>query len=134
LLPSNCGFDVAGGWSPYFAERFAGQPLKSVALRIPGPPGSPPWFERKGEFVATASGVEGSFYSLPALAKAIPNVARLNQELSAQKQSNTRAEQVNQRMEAEIRDLREGLEIVEEKARSELGMVKPNEIFVQVVK
>ena len=64
----------------------------------------------------------------------IPNVARLGQELSAQMQSNARADQINQRMEAEIRDLREGLEIVEEKARSELGMVKPNEIFVQVVK
>ena len=64
----------------------------------------------------------------------IPNVARLGQELSAQMQSNARADQINQRMEAEIRDLREGLEIVEEKARSELGMVKPNEIFVHVVK
>ena len=64
----------------------------------------------------------------------VPNVARLNEELSAQRQGNARAEQINQGMEAEIRDLREGLEIVEEKARSELGMVKPNEIFVQVVK
>jgi cell division protein FtsB len=64
----------------------------------------------------------------------IPNVARLGQGLSAQMQSNARADQINQRMEAEIRDLREGLEIVEEKARSELGMVKSNEIFVQVVK
>lgn len=60
LLPSNCGFDVAGGWSPFFAERFAGQPLKSVAIRIPGPCESAPVFDRKGEFVATASGVEGS--------------------------------------------------------------------------
>lgn len=68
LLPSNCGFDVAGGWSPYFAERFAGQPLKSVAIRIPGPPGSPSWFDRKGEFVATAGGVEGSLvYAASAL-------------------------------------------------------------------
>jgi cell division protein FtsB len=32
---------------------------------------------------------------------------------------------------SEIKDLQEGLEMVEEKARSELGMVKPNEIFVQ---
>ena len=68
LLPSNCGFDVAGGWSPYFAERFAGQPLKSVAIRIPGAPNSPPLFDRKGEFVATASGVEGSLvYAASAL-------------------------------------------------------------------
>jgi cell division protein FtsB len=64
----------------------------------------------------------------------IPNVARLSEELAAQRRSNARADQVNQRMEAEIRDLREGLEIVEEKARAELGMVRPNEIFVQLVK
>lgn len=64
----------------------------------------------------------------------VPNVARLNEELVAQKRSNEQAEQANGRMEAEIRDLREGLEMVEEKARSELGMVKPNEIFVQVTK
>ena len=68
LLPSNCGFDVAGGWSPYFAERFAGQPLKSVAIRIPGVADAPPVFDRKGEFVATASGVEGSLvYAASAL-------------------------------------------------------------------
>ena len=64
----------------------------------------------------------------------VPNVAKLNQELAAQKRSNAQAEQANARLDAEIRDLREGLEMVEEKARSELGMVKPNEIFVQVVK
>ena len=64
----------------------------------------------------------------------VPNVANLTQELAAQKRSNAQAEQTNARMEAEIRDLREGLEMVEEKARSELGMVKPNEIFVQVAK
>jgi cell division protein FtsB len=40
----------------------------------------------------------------------------------------------NDRLSAEIRDLKEGLEIVEEKARSELGMVKNNEIFVQIAK
>jgi uncharacterized flavoprotein (TIGR03862 family) len=68
LLPSNCGFDVAGGWSPYFAERFAGQPLKSVAIRIPGAADASPLFDRKGEFVATVSGVEGSLvYAASAL-------------------------------------------------------------------
>lgn len=64
----------------------------------------------------------------------VPNVARLGNELAAQKRSNAEAAQANARLEAEIRDLREGLEIVEEKARSELGMVKPNEIFVQFSK
>ncbi|MCW5670028.1 MAG: TIGR03862 family flavoprotein [Hydrogenophaga sp.] len=58
LQPSNCGFDVAGGWSPFFAERFAGQPFKSVAVRFTRGQGNS--FHRKGEFVATATGVEGS--------------------------------------------------------------------------
>lgn len=58
LQPSNCGFDVAGGWSPFFAERFAGQPFKSVAIRATDSLGHS--FQRKGEFVATTTGVEGS--------------------------------------------------------------------------
>jgi len=66
LLPANCGFDIKGGWSAYFAERFAGQPFKSVAISVPGPQGER--FARKGEFVATATGVEGSLvYAASAL-------------------------------------------------------------------
>jgi uncharacterized flavoprotein (TIGR03862 family) len=61
LLPANCGFDVAGGWSPFFAEKFAGQPFKTVAITVPGEHAdSAPVFQRKGECVATATGVEGS--------------------------------------------------------------------------
>ena len=61
LLPANCGFDVAGGWSPFFAEKFAGQPFKTVTITVPGEHAdSAPVFQRKGEFVATATGVEGS--------------------------------------------------------------------------
>ena len=58
LLPANCGFDVQGGWSPFFAEKFAGQPFKSVAIAVTTAQGRS--FARKGEFVATATGVEGS--------------------------------------------------------------------------
>jgi uncharacterized flavoprotein (TIGR03862 family) len=59
LQPANCGFDVRGGWSPHFVERFAGQPFKSVALRWPdGPQGA--LRSQPGEFVATATGLEGS--------------------------------------------------------------------------
>jgi uncharacterized flavoprotein (TIGR03862 family) len=58
LLPSNCGFDVQGGWSEHFQSRFAGQPFKSVAISMPSVQGD--GWRRKGEFVATASGVEGS--------------------------------------------------------------------------
>jgi uncharacterized flavoprotein (TIGR03862 family) len=52
LEPANCGFDVE--WSPIFAQRFAGQPVKSVKV----------WTEGseclQGEFVVTSSGIEGS--------------------------------------------------------------------------
>jgi uncharacterized flavoprotein (TIGR03862 family) len=62
LLPSNCGFDV--GWSAYFAEKFAGQPFKTVAITVPSSDGSNlgqlPRFQKQGEFVATTTGVEGS--------------------------------------------------------------------------
>ncbi|MBS0433618.1 MAG: TIGR03862 family flavoprotein [Proteobacteria bacterium] len=52
LQPSNCGFDVAR-WSEHLRTRFAGAPLKNVALRI----GS---FVQRGEFVLTETGIEGS--------------------------------------------------------------------------
>ncbi|MDV9030950.1 TIGR03862 family flavoprotein [Pseudomonas sp. RAC1] len=53
LRPSNCGFEVEG-WSEVLKARFAGAPLKNIALSVPG---SVP---RKGEFILTAQGVEGS--------------------------------------------------------------------------
>jgi uncharacterized flavoprotein (TIGR03862 family) len=58
LLPSNCGFDVQGGWSEHFKSRFAGQPFKSVAISLASASGQA--WRRKGEFVATETGVEGS--------------------------------------------------------------------------
>ena len=83
LRPSNCGFDVlradapAGetrraflqellgrtpaptvGWTPHFSERFVGQPFKTVALSFTDSQGRS--FSRRGEFVVTATGVEGS--------------------------------------------------------------------------
>ena len=64
----------------------------------------------------------------------IGSVAQMQQKLEAQKASNVQAQQANERLANEVRDLKEGLEMVEEKARSELGMVKPNEIFVQIAR
>lgn len=58
LRPSNMGFDVA--WSPVFAERFAGQPLKNVALRQGGR-------TVRGEAMISAYGLEGgAIYALSA--------------------------------------------------------------------
>lgn len=69
LKPANCGFDVWGregqGWTAHFRAKFAGHPLKSVVLTVPatdaqGAALQPPRFERKGEFVITETGLEGS--------------------------------------------------------------------------
>lgn len=62
----------------------------------------------------------------------IPDVARQRESLDKLQDANTRASQANDRLESEVRDLQEGLEMVEERARTELGMVKPNEVFVQI--
>jgi len=60
LQPTNCGFEVEG-WSAHLRGKFAGAPLKTVSLALPG---SAP---RKGEFVLTATGIEGSLvYALSA--------------------------------------------------------------------
>ncbi|HEU4324646.1 MAG TPA: cell division protein FtsB [Roseiflexaceae bacterium] len=63
----------------------------------------------------------------------VGNVGEMQRKLQQQHQANAQAQQANERLAAEVRDLKEGLEMVEEKARAELGMVKPNEIFVNVV-
>ena len=64
----------------------------------------------------------------------VGDVVQMQRKLDEQKANNALALQANEQLSAEVRDLREGLETVEEKARGELGMVKPNEIYVQIVK
>jgi cell division protein FtsB len=61
----------------------------------------------------------------------LPNVKQMQDRLETVTIENQKAQIENDRLAAEVRDLKEGLHMVEEKARSELGMVKPNEIFVQ---
>jgi len=59
LRPSNCGFEA--GWSEHFSSRYAGEPLKGVAIEFEG-------WHQAGECVATASGLEGSLvYAASAL-------------------------------------------------------------------
>ena len=63
LRPSNCGFEVQGrqgqaGWSSHLSGQFAGAPLKSVAVSFTDSAGRR--FSRRGEFVITATGLEGS--------------------------------------------------------------------------
>ena len=62
----------------------------------------------------------------------VPRMLDLQGKLSAQQAANEAAKARNPQLDAEVRDLKEGLEMVEEKARHELGMVKPDEILVQM--
>lgn len=62
----------------------------------------------------------------------VPKVTSMKQQLAAQELANRDAQQRNDQLMSEVRDLQEGLDMVEELARAELGMVKPNEIFVQI--
>lgn len=62
----------------------------------------------------------------------IPYVAHLREEVAAAQADNDEARARNAQLQAELRDLREGLEMVEEKARFELGMIKADEVFVPV--
>ena len=59
-------------------------------------------------------------------------VEDMRRQIAAQQAANAQARQANERLAAEVQDLKDGLEMVEEKARSELGMVKPGEIYVHV--
>lgn len=64
----------------------------------------------------------------------VPTVAELERALQAQKVENEEARRKIDQLTAEVNDLKEGLNMVEDRARNELGMVKPNEIFVQIAK
>lgn len=57
----------------------------------------------------------------------------VDQELSKQKQENTKLKARNSSLEAEVKDLKTGYGAIEERARSELGMLKQDEIFFQVL-
>ena len=60
-------------------------------------------------------------------------VRSLDNALVRQEQANAQAQQANQRLHAEVEDLKTGLGGVENQARREMGMIKPDEIYVQIV-
>ncbi len=60
-------------------------------------------------------------------------VRQVQEQIDAQREVNHRLQERNAALEAEVRDLKVGLEAIEERARSELGMIKRDEIFFQVV-
>ena len=60
-------------------------------------------------------------------------VSRLTRAIALQKQQNEVQRERNAALDAEVNDLKQGVEAIEERARSELGMVKKNETFFQIV-
>jgi uncharacterized flavoprotein (TIGR03862 family) len=110
LRPANCGFDA--GWSEHFRARYAGHPVKAVVVALAGPDG----VERRqqGEFMVTATGVEGNLiYALSAClrdeieARGVAllhidlapgrDLARLTQELSRGRGSSSMANHLRRR-------------------------------------
>lgn len=63
----------------------------------------------------------------------ILNIWRLNKQIDTQEKENQKLEKRNLALEAEVIDLQRGLDAVEERARSELGMVKKRETFYHIV-
>ena len=59
-------------------------------------------------------------------------VWEIDRQLVAQQQTNARLLARNRALEGEVRDLKQGTGAIEERARYELGMMKPDEIFVQI--
>ena len=64
----------------------------------------------------------------------VPSVIELEYKIQEQNELNAKAKRINGQLNSEVNDLKEGLNTVEERARHELGMVKANEIFVQIEK
>lgn len=60
-------------------------------------------------------------------------VWEIGQQVEAQKQINQQTQTRNAVLDAEVRDLKQGTEAIEERARSELGMVKRDEVFFQII-
>ena len=71
-------------------------------------------------------------YSIWTERGSVGQVAELQKNLTELREKNQQTEADILRLRSEIHDLQEGLSIVEEKARYEMGLVKPNEIFVQI--
>lgn len=63
----------------------------------------------------------------------IPAIWQLHREIDAQRAENQRFIERNRALAADVIDLKEGLEAIEERARAELGMIKKGETFFQVV-
>jgi len=63
----------------------------------------------------------------------LPDVWQLQQQIEEQKAENEKLRERNAALEAEVKDLKQGMSAIEERARSELGLIKKGETFYQVI-
>lgn len=63
----------------------------------------------------------------------LPDVWELQQQIQEQKAENDKLRERNAALEAEVKDLKQGMSAIEERARSELGLIKKGETFYQVI-
>lgn len=63
----------------------------------------------------------------------VPEVLHLQQEVEKQQQHKQQLQERNASLEAEVSDLKQGLDAIEERARSELGMIREDETFYQII-
>jgi uncharacterized flavoprotein (TIGR03862 family) len=127
LLPANCGFDVA--WSRVIAERYAGHPVKSVAVSARDAHGD--LLRLQGEFVVTATGVEGSvIYALSSYLRDV--IAR---DGSVEIQLDLAPDVSLERLQAKLKPLRKGRSLTEHLRRS-VGIegVKVGLIYERIAK
>lgn len=64
----------------------------------------------------------------------LSDVTQMSKKLDGLKTTSARLQTENKQLKAEVEDLKTGMDMVEEKARFELGMIKPNEILIQYTK
>ena len=63
----------------------------------------------------------------------IPEVVQLQQEVKEVKTEVQQLQERNLSLDAEVKDLKKGLDAIEERARSEMGMIKEGEVYYQVI-
>lgn len=63
----------------------------------------------------------------------VPEVVQLQQEVEEMKTEVKKLQERNLSLDAEVKDLKKGLDAIEERARSEMGMIKEGEVYYQVI-
>ena len=110
---------------------------------MPGAPPSGAW-RAEGAYTGNQGGMKKLFVVLLLLLVylqfrlwfgdgSLQEVWQLHQEVEALREDNVRLRERNDALDAEVRDLQQGLDAIEERAREDLGMIKEGETFYQVV-